>query len=253
MEEAMHQKIARVSVGLLSAGVMTCWVTSASAQTYLEQAPAPTYVGTTYAGQEQPYLGRVLPAPTNAFELKVGTQYTQGFGMIAPGQSIPNTAGAGIGVSADVDYRSTPYVSVGLQGEYQEFNAERDTSARGLTGNLGVTYHAMPYSHGDPFVRLGTGYRLLWQVNPPGAPTTLLHGFQLAKLQVGYDIRVSKEVAIAPQVGADLNLFVWSDQNGVNNQLSTAQVGTFIFAGLQGRFDAGSYTRGGTTIIANSQ
>jgi hypothetical protein len=174
--------------------------------------------------------------------------------MVAPGQSIPDTAGAGFGVDVDADYRANPYWSVGLQGEYQEFSSEHDTASRGLTGNLGVTYHATPSNRGDPWLRLGTGYRMLWQVDPPGAPTTLLHGFQLGKATIGYDVRVSRDVALSPEVGADLDLFVWADQNGTNRQLSTAQVGTFIFAGLQGRFDVGDHAgRAATPAVAKSR
>ncbi|SRR5579883_509870 len=208
------------------------------------------WAGRSASAQEQTYAQKGIPAPTNALELKVGTEYTQGFGMIAPGQSIGDTAGPGFGVHVDADYRAAPAWSLGLQGEYQEFATERDTAARGFVGNLGVTAHLAPYVRGDPWLRLATGYRFLWQVDPPGAPTTLLHGFELAKATIGYDIRVSREVALAPQVGGDVNLFVWREQNGTNTALSTAQWGTFVFAGLQGRFDAGGTSAGGATIVA---
>jgi hypothetical protein len=226
----MRQNIARVGAALVCAGAVTS-VSVARAQ-------------------EAPYSEQRVAAPANAFELKVNAGYTQGFGMIAPGRSIPDVAGAGFGVGVDADYRGNPTWSVGVQGEYQEFASRPlDTAARGLAGNIGATYHAMPFLRGDPYLRLGTGYRLLWQVNPPGAPTALLHGFELAKATIGYDVRVSSDVALAPQVGADLNLFVWQNQNGTNSALSTAQVGTFIFAGLQGRFDMGG-TKVGETEVA---
>ena len=202
----------------------------------------------TAHAQEAPYTEQRIPAPANAFELKLNAGYTQGFGMIAPGKSIPDVAGAGFGVDVDADYRANPRWSVGLQGEFQEFASNRDQAARGLAGNIGAAYHAMPSVRGDPWLRLGTGYRLLWQVNPIAQPTTLLHGFELAKATLGYDIRVSPEVALAPQVGADLNLFLWENQNNVNRALTSAQVGTFIFAGLQGRFDMGGQTTGGTEV-----
>ena len=203
--------------------------------------------GSTAYAQEANYLQHGLPAPNNAFELKLGTGYTQGFGMIAPGTSIPDVAGAGIGAHVDLDYRANPLWSFGVQGEYQEFSSEFNTASRGLAGNLGVTVHAAPLTRGDPWLRLATGYRLLWDVNPPGQPTTLLHGFELAKATIGYDVRVSQDIALAPEVGADLNLFLWEDANGNNRALPSGQVGTFIFAGLQGRFDMGG-TASGTTV-----
>lgn len=204
----------------------------------------------TAAAQERAYTQGTIPAPADAFELKVGAAYTQGFGMIAPGLSIPNVAGAGIGADVDLDYRMTPHSSIGVQGEYQEFTNELNTAARGLAANIGVTVHGAPFLRGDPWLRLGTGYRLLWSVNPPGVPTTLVHGFELGKATLGYDIRVSPEVALAPLVGIDLNLFVWQDQNGVSTALSSAQVGSFVFAGLQGRFDMGGTRAYATTQLA---
>jgi hypothetical protein len=199
----------------------------------------------TANGQEQGgYFQAMVPAAADAFELRVGTGYTQGFGMIAPGQSIPNTAGAGIGASIDADYRITPHSSIGVQVEYQEFINELNTSARGLAANLGITVHGAPFSRGDPWLRLASGYRLLWSVNPPGLPTTMLNGFELGKVTLGYDLRFSRDVALAPVIGADLNLFVWQDQDGMNTSLSSAQVGMFVFAGLQARFDMGGRSYG---------
>jgi hypothetical protein len=67
----------------------------------------PARVCTSAYAQErsESYLAQHLRAPSDAFELKVGTGYTQGFGNIAPGRAMGDVAGAGIGVSVDVDYR----------------------------------------------------------------------------------------------------------------------------------------------------
>jgi len=202
------------------------------------------------SAQEQTYMTSPLEAPSNAFEVKIGTGYTQGFGLLRPSQSLPDVAGAGLGVNVDADYRANPYWSVGLQGEYQEFanNTSTNNAARGMAGNIGVTGHFAPFIHGDPWIRVGTGYRLLWSVAPTnGEPNTLVHGFEVAKATIGYDLRASSAVAIAPVVGADLDIFGWQEQNGVNSTLSSAQVGFFVFGGLQGRFDMGE-TEGRTQV-----
>jgi hypothetical protein len=191
----------------------------------------------TARAQERTYFQRSLPAPTNALELRAGTGYTQGFGTVAPGRGIADVAGAGIGVHLDADYRVTPLWSLGLQGEYQEFRNVQNMAARGVATNVGVTFHAAPILRGDPWLRVGAGYRLLWDVSPPATATTARHGFELAKATVGYDIRLSEAVAIAPQVGADVNLFLWQTVNGINSALASGQIGTFLFAGVQGRFD----------------
>jgi outer membrane protein OmpA-like peptidoglycan-associated protein/outer membrane protein W len=209
-----------------------------------------TTIGTTAAAQErnEPYLAQHVRAPSDALELRIGTGYTQGFGNVAPGRSISNMSGAGVGVGVDVDYRLSRPWSIGLEAQYQELSAEQNSSARGLAANLGVTYHFDPVLRGDPWMRLGTGYRLLWENDPveSAAGTTLLrHGFELLALKIGYDVRVSEDVAIAPVVGADLDMFVWQDSSpGGSSPMATAQVGSFVYAGLQGRFDMGG-ERGG--------
>ncbi len=192
--------------------------------------------------QEQPYMEQHVRAPSDAFELKVGTGYTQGFGNVAPGRPIDDVAGAGIGASADVDYRINIPWSIGVEGQYQEFSSAQNTSSRGLAVNLGATYHFMPVLHGDPWLRFGTGYRFVWENDPVGAPnlSVLRHGLDVLTLKIGYDVRATEDVALGPVVGADLNVFLWQDaSNGSAGALSSAQVGTFVYAGLQGRFDMG--------------
>jgi hypothetical protein len=242
----MRSTIVTVGAALLGGATAFAWTATAHAQqdVYVT-TPPPQEVYVTPAPTQETYVRRGVAAPTNSFELKVGAAYTQGFGMLTPGRSILDVAGAGIAADLDLDYRADPHVSVGLQGEYQEFNnnSTNNTAARGFAGNVGVTFHANPSSRGDPWLRFGTGYRLLWDVNPTnGTPTQLVHGFELGKLILGYDIRVDPQVALAPAVGADLNLFAWQYQNGVSTTLHNAQVGMYVFAGLQGRFDIGPTT-----------
>lgn len=207
------------SLALLGLGVT--WVSGASAQ-------------------EAPYLQRYLPAPASGFELKIGSGYVQGFGNLRPGVTISSVAGAAIAFSADFDYRINPYVSAG-EAQFQAFNAPNSDSANGLAFNLGATFHTRPDTHGDPWVRVGTGYRMLWDSSPSfqvGA-TTLYQGFDLVTAKIGYDLRDTQNVAFAPVVGANLQTFVWANGTAI----SGVQVGTFIYAGLQGRFDTGRSSR----------
>jgi outer membrane protein OmpA-like peptidoglycan-associated protein len=182
----------------------------------------------------------------------VGTGYTQGFGRIATGLGVPSVAGAGIGASVVLVYRATRHLSFGVEGQYQEFNPELNTSARGLAANLGATFHFAPTFRGDPWLRFGAGYRLVWENDPFAAPgtTPLRHGFEIANLKLGYDIRMSEDVAIAPVIGGDVTTFLWQDNGGVNNAYSNAQVASFVYAGLQGRFDIGGDRVGGPVARA---
>ena len=200
------------------------------------------------AQEADTYLRERVAAPSDALELKVGTAYTQGFGNIAPARRLSDSGGPGFGASVDVDYRVDPTWSVGVEGQYQAFGTERNSSAQGFSTNLGATAHFSPTYRGDPWARLGTGYRLYWESNPSdvaGGGTVLRQGFELLTAKVGYDVRVSEDVALGPVVGADFNMFAWQD----NTTYSTPQFGTFVYAGLQGRFDVGG-ERGGLPTVA---
>lgn len=193
--------------------------------------------------QGKSYLAEHVGAPSDAFELKVGSGYTQGFGNIAPGRGTADVAGPGVGVSVDFDYRMSRPWSIGVEGQYQAFTSEQNSGAQGVAANFGATYHFSPVLRGDPWVRLGTGYRGIWETNPTGSAagtTVSRHGFELLAAKIGYDIRVSEDVALAPVIGGDLNVFTFEDaSNSGGNNLSSGQVASFIYAGLQGRFDIG--------------
>jgi hypothetical protein len=202
-------------------------------------------LGPTASAQEDvgSYLRRQVAAPGDALELKVATAYTQGFGNIASGRRTSDSGGAGFAAGVDVDYRITRDWSAGVEGQYQTFDTVFNTGARGAVFNLGATHHFMPIRGGDPWLRVGTGYRVFWENNPsdlPGSSTVLRHGFEALTAKVGYDVRLSRDVALGPVVGADLTVFTFQD----NTVVSPAQ-STFVYGGLQGRFDVGG-ERGGT-------
>jgi hypothetical protein len=212
-----------LGVALLGASTLT-WHSTARAQDH-----------------EERYLKQRLPAPSNAIELQLSTGYVQGLGNISPGNPIINGAGAGMGFTANVGYRANPFTSIGVEGQYQAFLNQNSAAMtpQGVDANVGVTLHSTPATRGDLWFRLATGYRLFWQgtprVGPGGGETDLFHGFDLVNARVGYDIRVARNVAFAPVFGANLQTFVW--QNSI--PLSTVQWATFVYAGLQGRLDAG--------------
>lgn len=202
-------------------------------QVKVEQEAAPTYVR------------GAMRAPRSAFEIGLNTGYTQGFGSIADGLPVGRVADAGIGFGLDLAYRVSPMFSIGLAGQFQEFSPDTKikagTDVRGVTTTLLSTVHFSPYDTLDPFVQIGAGYRMLWTLPPGKNNDVLTHGFQLAKLNLGLDVRVSKDVALGPMVGADLNLFLWTNPEGSvgNRKIEDTSISTYIYAGLQGRFDIG--------------
>jgi len=208
---------------------------------------------TVARAQEGSYLNQRVAAPSDALELKVSSAYTQGFGNVAPGRAVNQVAGAGIGVGGDIDYRLNPSWSLGIEGQYAGFaDTSNNSSASGGALNFGGTYHFVPTLRGDPWLRLGTGYRWLYEngVNGVSGNNSLRHGFEALTAKVGYDVRVSKDVAIAPVLGADLNIFAWESHSGSGTTSSTtttssAEVATFVYLGVQGRFDIGGTRSGG--------
>jgi hypothetical protein len=226
-ETTSEEKFMRATTAAAWAGVCafglsaSTWSASAGAQEEEEE--------------EQPAQAP-LPAPSNTFELKLGTGYTQGVGKISPGRTIPSVAGAGVGLSLDLDYRINPLASVGVETQYQEFSREGNLASRGVATNVGATVHVSPNSREEPWFRIGTGYRLLWDVNPFAAPNDsfMYHGFDLLTAKVGYDFRRAPGLALAPVIGADLQTFLWT-----NGTPLPAQFGTFFYVGVQGRIDTG--------------
>lgn len=196
---------------------------------------------------QSPYESERLPrgtvrAPSNAFEIQVSTGYAQGFGPQISTRGLPSTAldRAGMGAGLGLAYRATPNSSVGLVGSYTMQDTARGAQLRGATASLDATYHANPFQRLDPFLSIGTGYRMVWDRPAGDAADTFTHGFQLARAAIGVDVRVSKDIAIAPTVGGDVNMFLWRSATGGSTQtISNPRVNAYLFAGVAGRFDVG--------------
>lgn len=180
-----------------------------------------------------------IAAPQNALELSFGTGYTQGFGSLSGGVGFPSVISAGVGFDIGIGYRINARWGVLWTGGYQEFTPERSDAAGGVTSSVSVQYHFAPTHQIDPWVDLGAGYRLLWEI-PVFGPTLQSHGLQLARVRVGLDIRVDEQIALGPVIGADATIFRWQDVPYFSDYIDDQRVSTFIFAGLQGRFDFGA-------------
>jgi len=226
-----EESMKKIGIALVTFGLASLSAASAFAQEY-----------------EGGYMRAPVRAPRQALEVGVSTQYTQGFGDIYRGAGlnrVQDVANAGLGIGFNFAYRASPGFAIGAVGQYQEFKADNrlpgGTNTRGTTAGIQADFHMAPYSRLDPWASIGTGYRILWIVPDGAANNTMYHGFELGKLQLGADVRVSKDVAMGPFVGADLNMFVWRNPEGAvgNIELPSKRVNTFIFAGLQGRFDLG--------------
>lgn len=208
--------------------------------------PAPGY---TVPEPEQPTTRKVIPAAQNALELSVGSGYAQGFGSLKSGVGMPSVATGGLGIDLGVGYRIDPGWAVLWSGQYQELTPERTGGARGFTMSIAAQYHFAPVKRVDPWVEAGAGYRFLWE-DPSVGPTLLSHGWQLARVRAGIDLRADEHVAFGPVVGADATMFLFQDGPDVSTYISDPRLSTFIFAGVQGRFDIGGSTSATTPTVS---
>lgn len=177
--------------------------------------------------------------PVNAFEITGSVGYTQGFGEIADGLNVNKVITAGLGTEVGLGYRFDPHWSLAAVGQYNQFDAQRTESARGLTAGLALTYHILPFEHWDPWLQFGTGYRMLWEqpASTANLPTVMTHGFEPAKFAIGLDYRVSRDIALAPQVGVDLSVPTWQTVNNNTAAINDPRPSTYVYAGMGVRFD----------------
>jgi hypothetical protein len=186
---------------------------------------------------------RDLPAATHAVELTVGTGYAQGFGNVGALQpKLTDIGTAGGEVQLGAGYRLLPSLGLGVYGSGAMYGrgsqVDNETSLYSATAGVQGDWHFLPAaSEWDPWVSLGTGWRGYWLNNTQG--TSALHGWQIAKLQLGVDYRVAPAVSISPVVGADLTMFFTQSaaQATGYSSVSSPDVNAFVFGGLLGRFD----------------
>jgi len=201
------------------------------------------------------YFQKAMVAPDRAFELNVGAAYNQGWGDLTDsvsaagetfGRKVQDVAGAGIAFEIDLGYRSSPGFAAGLYGTLAFFSNQTDvsgTGVRSLTVGFQGVWYAQPFRAFNPWLALGTGYRASWLL-PDVGDNTLRQGWELGRLQFGTDFRLSREVAISPYVGFDVNaMFSETLPNSHSRSLDGPPVFASFTAGVMGRFDAGGTYR----------
>jgi hypothetical protein len=189
------------------------------------------------------------PAPTpRSIEITVATGYMQAFGRIrgASGYGLGDMKDGGLSVDVSVGYRLNPRWHFSVLGEYEDFGGGvRDSAsdARSLVVTLSAAYHLAPSLRWDPWLELGSGYRVLVET-PTTGDVTSSYGFEIARVMAGVDLRTSNSFAIGPLIGADVSTFVQQEiGSGDREAIHDPRLSTFVFAGLQGRFDLATSMR----------
>ncbi|KYF67373.1 hypothetical protein BE11_12630 [Sorangium cellulosum] len=193
------------------------------------------------------YLRSPMGAPANALEVGLNLGYAQGFGDIGSERRLRDVSGPGASVGVKLVYRAVPGVGLGLTSSYEQYMApgaeRRGSDVRGMTLGGEASFHLAPFERVDPVISLGSGYRALWTgAAAPGARgDTVTHGIELGRLQAVIDVRMSESVALGPSVGGGLNLFLWENTGGSmrGREVPGRRLNSFVFAGLEGRFDLG--------------
>jgi outer membrane protein OmpA-like peptidoglycan-associated protein len=195
--------------------------------------------------ERTPQYGQApVRAPKKALEIGVSTGFTQPFGDIGNDRPIGEVVNGGVGFGLDLSYRIDPRWSIGWHGGWHESavddEAANTTSVRGGTAGIHATYHVAPYERIDPYLSLGTGYRMLWQNQEGAGRDRFVHGLQLGHARIGVDVRATEDFAIGPYVGADVNLFLMedSDRSG-GHEMPNKDLSSFVSAGIAARFDLG--------------
>lgn len=219
----------------IAVGALAC---AAAMPAFAQSSPLPSTTSPPgMAAEARDVLTAPVPAPVNAYEFGVEAGYMQGFGSVITDPRVG--AGPGGTIGASFGYRPVPRWSVGVGGQYQGFSGGANgASVRGMTADVRGAYHFSPYRRVDPYLSFGAGYRLVAESPAGNAPTSLWHGLELGKVQVGVDVRPSENVAVAPVIGVDVDVFPWRPAFGAEG-VAPRGFSTFVFAGVQGRFDVG--------------
>jgi hypothetical protein len=185
-----------------------------------------------------------VPAVKNAVEIGVAVGYTQGGGKLGGGMgNLEDVSHQGGTVELSLGYRILPQLSVGAYGSFAQYSRgdaiDSNTDVLGATAGIQTAWHIRPARSVDPWLSFGAGWKSLW-FSPSNGSTTSLQGIELARLQLGVDYRLSKDIAIAPVIGGSISTFVSQDMTMANQtEINDKKVSLTGFAGLSGRFDLG--------------
>lgn len=186
----------------------------------------------------------VAPAD-HAFEIAIGTGYTQGGGKLGEGMNdLQDVAGPGGAAHLELGYRIIPHLAVGAYGSFAGYSRgdslSDDTSVYTVNAGVQAAWHFRPDRSLDPWVSLGTGWQAL-VLEPERGESTALQGLELARVRLGLDYRISPEVSISPVIGGSLGMFVAERTPMADgyDEISGKKVNVTGFAGLEAQFDLG--------------
>ena len=198
-------------------------------------------------GEPSPFRVRLNPtntaAPRHAFEAVLDVAYVQPTGGVSDGHTVQEAIGGGVELGLGVGYRFAPLWSLDLRGDFHDSVGRGLGStgdARGLAVVVGPTFHVLPYEFIDPYLSLGSGYRLLVEQRDGAEAHPTTTGLDLLRVQVGFDVRTSSSVGLSLYLAGDVTTFRWSSSGSSFGTLSGGpDLSVFFSGGAQARFDIG--------------
>jgi hypothetical protein len=179
---------------------------------------------------------RAMAAPSNAFELVTTTGYRHVAGRLERGVALDED---GYAFELGLGYRFSPSFSLAIVGGLTDYSGG-ETEGLGLSVGWMSTYHFRPFRTIDPFISGGGGFRAFIVDRRMDEADVGYTGFDLGRLQVGVDFRVTPQIAIAPVIGVDLTMYRDRfDEDDVEHDIEHRRLSVAFFAGLSGRFDLG--------------
>ena len=199
------------------------------------------------------YFEKQMAAPVSAFEIGVSGFYSQAWGNITdtsdtafittPSRKIQDISGPGLAAQLDLSWRFDPHWMAGIYGSFTGFEPDsdlpRDTDVRSVTAGIQGQYFFRPYRQISPWVGLGSAWRGNWIVPEVGGITSR-QGWEIARLALGADFRIQREVSVGPFVAGAIDVMFKEDlPRSDSRNLDNPPASVYFSAGLMGRFDIG--------------
>jgi hypothetical protein len=221
----------------------------AMTRTFLCTALASTTIlvgtlATAHADPDATVTSAAQPAAVpHGLELGLALGAASSTGTIGDGMRAGHLIGAAGQLDLEIGYRATPNITLAFYGNGQALARGPGEGRSVYTGAAGLQadYHVRPGAQLDPWISVGTGVRA-YLIDDDDV--TLGVGWELARVQLGLDVRTTPHFAFGPVIGASASLY-GAEMRPMEDFHELADKGiTWTFTGgIAGRFNLSSDAR----------
>jgi hypothetical protein len=188
-------------------------------------------------------LDRPMAAVPKSLELAVAVGFTQSMGDVSgPMPALDDLTDGGGAVEVQAGVRVMPHLTIGGYGSFSKYRhgdaLASSTEVYGATAGMMAAWHFRPNRSIDPWLSFGAGWRGLW-LTPEQGRNTFLTGVDVARLQLGCDLRVTPTVAISSITGVSMTTYLgqYNHMTDELDEIDDKELSVTIFSGILGRFD----------------